>query len=77
MIILLAFFLVVAIWAIMNWLLGVLFSLIAGFWIIKLILSFCANVIFGILSGKYLGRKLLYVHLKKVYKDKDLTDDQG
>ena len=42
-----------------------------NFMIIQALLEICMDVIFGLIVGKFLGRKLLYISLKNTYKDEN------
>lgn len=62
-----------AVWALMNWAIG---AILISYPIARIIVTLVANIVLGLYGGKIIGRRLLYKHLKKVYKNKDLTDDQ-
>ena len=71
--IVLAFIVMFIGWVILNWALAFIPN---DYIYIKLIITFIINALYGIFFGKYIGRKLLYSYLKKIYKDKDLTEEQ-
>lgn len=72
MFLLCAIILFIIVWASMNWVIG---ATLDNYLIIRIIVSLAANVVLGVYAGKKIGRRLLYEHLKKVYKNKDLTND--
>ncbi len=66
--IVLAFIIAFIGWVVINWLAGLVPN---DYAYVKLMVVFIINILYGIFIGKYIGRRLLYFYLKRIYKDKE------
>jgi len=42
-----------------------------NYMILQALLELCMDAVFGLMAGRFLGRKLLYINLKNTYKNKN------
>jgi hypothetical protein len=42
-----------------------------NYMILQALLELCMDAVFGLMTGRFLGRKLLYINLKNTYKNKN------